>query len=80
MQAGDGETERRVRRAVERATGRPAAGLPVRRLAGHASLRSYWRVGTRPASWPPRDGDGIELPPATFGFVVVPDAAPEACR
>jgi N-acetylmuramate 1-kinase len=35
---------------VERATGRGAASLPVRRLAGHASLRSYWRVGEPPAS------------------------------
>ena len=43
-------TEPRVRAAVERATGRPAGALPVRRLAGHASMRSYWRVGTFPAS------------------------------
>ncbi len=43
-------TEARVRGAVQRATGRDAASLPVRRLAGHASLRSYWRVGARPAS------------------------------
>ena len=28
---------------------RPGA-LPVRRLAGHASMRSYWRVGVPPAS------------------------------
>jgi aminoglycoside/choline kinase family phosphotransferase len=46
-----GNTERRVRGAVARATGREAAALPVRRLAGHASMRSYWRVGTPPASW-----------------------------
>ena len=44
------ETERRVRGAVARATGREVAGAPVQRLAGHASMRSYWRVGTPPAS------------------------------
>ncbi len=44
------QTEARVRGAVARATGRDAAGDPVRRLAGHASMRSYWRVGTPPAS------------------------------
>jgi len=44
-------TEARVRGAVARATGRPAGGLPVRRLAGHASMRSYWRVGEAPESW-----------------------------
>ena len=43
-------TERRVRGAVERATGRDAQALPVKRLAGHASMRSYWRVGAPPAS------------------------------
>ncbi len=81
MEPSASETERRVRRAVERATGRPAAGLPVRRLAGHASLRSYWRVGTRPESWPPRDRDGIELGapmhPCHVVMVLPPDAAPE---
>ena len=81
MDASAAETERRVRRPVERATGRPAAGLPVRRLAGHASLRSYWRVGTRPEAWPPRDGDGIELGapmhPSQVVMVLPPDAAPE---
>jgi hypothetical protein len=45
------ETGARVREAVSRATGRNASDLPVRRLAGHASLRSYWRVGTPPGSW-----------------------------
>ncbi len=45
-----GETERRVRAAVARATGRKVDAAPVRRLAGHASLRSYWRVGLRPDS------------------------------
>jgi aminoglycoside/choline kinase family phosphotransferase len=43
-------TEARVRGAVARATGKDAAGAPVRRLAGHASMRSYWRVGAYPAS------------------------------
>lgn len=43
-------TVRRVRGAVERATGRDAQALPVKRLAGHASMRSYWRVGAPPAS------------------------------
>jgi aminoglycoside/choline kinase family phosphotransferase len=43
-------TERRVRGAVARATGREAAGAPVKRLAGHASMRSYWRVGAGESS------------------------------
>jgi aminoglycoside/choline kinase family phosphotransferase len=43
-------TEQRVRGAVGRATGREAGALPVRRLAGHASMRSYWRVGAPPDS------------------------------
>jgi aminoglycoside/choline kinase family phosphotransferase len=43
-------TEARVRSAAARLTGREATGLPVRRLAGHASMRSYWRVGTPPDS------------------------------
>src|SRR6266536_2851941 len=43
-------TEERVRAAVSRATGRDAGAAPVRRLAGHASMRSYWRVGSPPAS------------------------------
>ncbi len=46
----DPATEQRVRGAVARATGRDASALPVKRLAGHASMRSYWRVGTAPAS------------------------------
>jgi len=46
----DPATEQRVRDVVARATGRAAHGLPVTRLAGHASMRSYWRVGTAPAS------------------------------
>jgi hypothetical protein len=44
------DTERRVRAAVARATGRRTESAPVRRLAGHASLRSYWRVGEGPTS------------------------------
>ncbi len=46
----DTQTEARVRGAVARATGRDTSAEPVRRLAGHASLRSYWRVGRPPAS------------------------------
>ncbi len=46
----EGQTAARVRGAVARATGRDTSADPVRRLAGHASLRSYWRVGTPPAS------------------------------
>jgi N-acetylmuramate 1-kinase len=44
------ETERRVREAVARSTGYDAASAPVKRLAGHASMRSYWRVGAPPSS------------------------------
>ena len=46
----DPVTEERVREAVARALGQQAPGVPVKRLAGHASMRSYWRVGTPPAS------------------------------
>jgi len=53
----------RVRGAVSRATGRDAGGWPVRRLAGHASLRSYWRVGSPPDS--------------RVVMVLPPDARPE---
>lgn len=42
--------EERVRSAVARVTGVDASRMPVRRLAGHASMRSYWRVGAPPAS------------------------------
>ncbi len=45
------DTEARVRGAVERAAGVGTAVLPVKQLAGHASLRSYWRVGERPGAW-----------------------------
>ncbi len=43
-------TVERARGAVSRASGRDASAEPVKRLAGHASMRSYWRVGTPPAS------------------------------
>jgi aminoglycoside/choline kinase family phosphotransferase len=46
----DSTTERRVREAVARATGRETSRAPVKRLAGHASMRSYWRVGSAPDS------------------------------
>jgi len=59
----EGGTEGRVRGAVARATGRSAAEEPVRRLAGHASLRSYWRVGEPPGS--------------LVVMVLPPDAGPE---
>jgi aminoglycoside/choline kinase family phosphotransferase len=59
----DPQTEARVRDAVGRVTGRDASGEPVLRLAGHASLRSYWRVGRPPAS--------------RVVMVMPPDARPE---
>jgi hypothetical protein len=49
----DPQTEARVRAIVGRTLGldpAAAAALPVRRLAGHASLRSYWRAGSFPRS------------------------------
>jgi aminoglycoside/choline kinase family phosphotransferase len=46
----DPQTEARVLDAVRRATGRDWSRAPVLRLAGHASLRSYWRVGAPPDS------------------------------
>src|SRR5512133_265877 len=45
------QTEARVKSAVARATGLDVGAWPVRRLAGHASMRSYWRVGAPPTSW-----------------------------
>lgn len=57
------DTEARVRAAVARATGEDVSRAPVRRLAGHASLRSYWRVG--------------ELPRSHVVMVMPPDAKPE---
>jgi aminoglycoside/choline kinase family phosphotransferase len=59
----DQTTERRVRDAVARATGRDASKEPVKRLAGHASMRSYWRVG--------------ELPRSLVVMVMPPGAKPE---
>ncbi len=59
----DPQTEARVRRAVARATGNDASAAEVVRLAGHASLRSYWRVGRFPAS--------------RVVMVLPPDAKPE---
>src|SRR5512133_967556 len=59
----DPQTEVRVRVAAGRATGRDASGAPVRRLAGHASMRSYWRVGAPPQ--------------AVVVRVLPPDAKPE---
>ncbi len=44
-------TESLVRQAASRATGGNWSAAPVRRLAGHASMRSYWRVGEPGASW-----------------------------
>ena len=78
---GDPRTEARVRRAVARATGRDVSRAPVRRLAGHASLRSYWRVGAFGRDWPPRAADGSPLPPQARASQVVmvlpPGARPE---
>jgi N-acetylmuramate 1-kinase len=59
----DSTTEGRVRDAVARATGRETSGSPVKRLAGHASMRSYWRVGQAPGS--------------LVVMVLPPDAKPE---
>ncbi len=59
----DTVTEQRVRDAVTRATGRDARDEPVTRLAGHASMRSYWRVGEAPRSY--------------VVMVMPPDARPE---
>ena len=63
-------TEERVRGAVARATGRPATG-PVRRLAGHASMRSYWRVGA-----PPESHVVMAMPPDARPEEVTKGAAP----
>ncbi|HVO21067.1 MAG TPA: phosphotransferase [Anaeromyxobacter sp.] len=56
-------TEGRVRAAASRAAGRDRSAAAVRRLAGHASMRSYWRVGTPPES--------------VVVMVMPPDARPE---
>ncbi len=39
-----------LREQVERATGKPAHGFPVKKLKGDASNRSYYRVGAPPDS------------------------------
>jgi hypothetical protein len=57
------QTEARVREAVRRATRRDVSAASVTRLAGHASLRSYWRVGAPP--------DALVV------MVLPPDAKPE---
>jgi aminoglycoside/choline kinase family phosphotransferase len=57
------QAERRVREAASRATGADWSAAPVRRLAGHASMRSYWRV-TGPES-------------SLVVMVLPPDARPE---
>ncbi len=67
----DPQTEARVREAVARATGRATASEPVRRLAGHASLRSYWRVGA-----PPRSDVVMVLPPDAKPEEVTKGGAP----
>src|SRR5512138_2265080 len=46
----DPHTEARVREAASRAGGAELSAAPVKRLAGHASMRSYWRVGAPPRS------------------------------
>ncbi len=59
----DPTTEERVRTAAGRAEGGDWAAAPVRRLAGHASMRSYWRAGDPPRS--------------VVVMVMPPDARPE---
>jgi aminoglycoside/choline kinase family phosphotransferase len=67
----DPQTEARARDAVRRITGRDASGEPVARLAGHASLRSYWRVGA-----PPRSLVVMVLPPGGRPEEVTKGGAP----
>ena len=57
------DAEGRVRQAASRASGGDWSAAPVRRLAGHASMRSYWRV----------TGPGGSL----VVMVLPPDARPE---
>src|SRR6476619_271295 len=45
------ELEAALRAQIEQSTGVRAAGLPVLKLKGDASNRSYYRVGTAPKSW-----------------------------
>ena len=63
--------EERARRAVCRAAGAGFGAAPVRRLAGHASMRSYWRVGT----YDPAGGGA--RPTSYVVMVMPPDARPE---
>ena len=74
---GDEVSQERLFELVRRATGQGAHGRPVARLAGHASLRSYWRVGevgagsvvvmVLPESAPPEEiGRGGTSGPAPF--------------
>jgi aminoglycoside/choline kinase family phosphotransferase len=67
----DPQTEARARDAVRRATGRDVSRAPVVRLAGHASLRSYWRVGA-----PPRSLVVMVLPPGAEPEEVTKGGAP----
>jgi len=73
----DQPAEQWLRDVVARATGRPGSGLAVRRLAGHASRRTYWRVGEPggrtvvvmvvPPDAPPDEiGKGAQRGPAPF--------------
>ena len=76
----DAETEARVRGAVARALGRDVSARPVKRLAGHASLRSYWRVGTFSRERPPRGADAARAVagrPSHVVMVLPPGAKPE---
>jgi len=57
----DAQTEARVRAAVARATGRDVSHAPVKRLAGHASMRSYWRVGSHVVMVLPPDAKPEEI-------------------
>jgi aminoglycoside/choline kinase family phosphotransferase len=59
----DPQIEARVRSAAGRTGGGDWSAAPVRRLAGHASMRSYWRAG--------------EPPRSVVVMVLPPDARPE---
>jgi aminoglycoside/choline kinase family phosphotransferase len=62
VQTDDGVTRERLLELVRRATGQEPDGRPVVRLAGHASLRTYWRVG--------------ELGTGSVVVMVLPQSAP----
>lgn len=47
----DVSIEATLRQQVEAASGQPMKGAPVVKLKGEASSRSYYRVGSAPASW-----------------------------